>query len=381
MNWKPILAPACGLVALAGLGRAQWADCFDTYATGSVLNGQGGWQQWDSAPNTTTVLSSAQARSTPNSAAIWSTGGQTSDLVHTFTGYTSGAWSLRTWVYVPGPAAPQPLMGKIYFLILSKYQDFGPYDWSVDVELDPTVAQWNIFAGSPAALSGPLLLDQWAEMRADIDLNADTCQVYYNGAPIGPQYPWTAGVFGANTAVLDIACVDLYHSPNTAGPGYWDDASLMTVGTTPPSTYCTAKLNSLGCLPAITYTGAPSASHTSGFVVRASNVRNNKSGLLFYGLNGPASLPFQGGTLCVAPQVRRTQVSSSGGTPAPANDCTGSYQIDMNAFAHQPGPPVPPAALLVPGTTVNCQWWGRDPGFPAPNNTMLSNALRYQIDI
>ena len=57
MNWKSITWPAFGLFALAGLGRAQWADSFDTYATGSVINGQGGWQQWDSAPNTTSVLS------------------------------------------------------------------------------------------------------------------------------------------------------------------------------------------------------------------------------------------------------------------------------------------------------------------------------------
>src|SRR5262245_14456155 len=79
LNWKSVVSPSCGLLSPAALGLAQFADSFDTYVTGSVLNGQGGWQQWDSAPNTTTVASNTYAHSTPNSASIWSTGGQTSD--------------------------------------------------------------------------------------------------------------------------------------------------------------------------------------------------------------------------------------------------------------------------------------------------------------
>jgi hypothetical protein len=55
------------------------------------------------------------------------------------------------------------------------------------------------------------------------------------------------------------------------------------------------------------------------------------------------------------------------------------WSIDMNTFALSPGPPTPLAALKIPGTIVDCQWWGRDPGFPAPNNTQLSDALEYKI--
>ena len=147
-----------------------------------------------------------------------------------------------------------------------------------------------------------------------------------------------------------------------------------------PITYCTAKLNSLGCTPTIGYSGSPSATAGSGFNVSTTNVRNNKNGLLFYGISGSASTPYQGGTLCVKSQIKRTGALNSGGSPAPASDCSGVYSIDMNAFALSAGPPLPLAALSVPGTIVNCQFWGRDPGFPAPNNTTLSDGLEYSVE-
>jgi hypothetical protein len=143
------------------------------------------------------------------------------------------------------------------------------------------------------------------------------------------------------------------------------------------SAYCTAKLNSLGCLPSISSTGLPSATAPAGFAISGNNVRNNKPGLLFYGVSGQASTPFQGGTLCVAPAIRRTPGVNSNGTPAPANDCSGVYLIDFNAFRAGALGGTPLAALSVPGTVVDAQWWGRDPGFPAPDNTTLSNGLHF----
>jgi len=142
--------------------------------------------------------------------------------------------------------------------------------------------------------------------------------------------------------------------------------------------YCTAKTNSLGCTPAIGFSGTSSATASSGFLIGATNVLNNKNGLLFYGSNGRAALPFQGGTLCVKTPLRRTPAVNSGGNPPP-NDCSGAFSIDMNAFAAGGLGGNPAPELSVPGTLIDVQWWGRDPGFVAPNNTTLSDGLEYAV--
>jgi hypothetical protein len=144
-----------------------------------------------------------------------------------------------------------------------------------------------------------------------------------------------------------------------------------------PIAHCTAKLNSLGCTPAIAWLGTPSAAASSGFEVSCSRVRNNKPGVLMYSVTGRAALPFQGGLLCVANPIRRTPSVGSNGAPPPVNDCSGLYKLDMSAFASGAlgGSPLP--ALRTPGTLVNCQWWGRD--FGASFNTTLSDALEYAV--
>jgi hypothetical protein len=64
-------------------------------------------------------------------------------------------------------------------------------------------------------------------------------------------------------------------------------------------TYCTAKINSLGCSPSISSTGISSATAGSGFVITGSSVINNKPGLLIYTNGGQAAVPFSGGLRCI----------------------------------------------------------------------------------
>lgn len=142
-----------------------------------------------------------------------------------------------------------------------------------------------------------------------------------------------------------------------------------------PEVYCTAKQNSCGSFPAIGSSGVQSAAATSGFSVRAINTRAAKFGLLLYTNDGRGSLPFAGGTLCLdtSPLRRTTPVVDTTGT---AGLCDGTLSIDMNAFAAGSLGGNPLAALRVPGTRVDCQFWGRD---AAASGALLSDALEYYV--
>jgi DNA-binding beta-propeller fold protein YncE len=189
-----------------------------------------------------------------------------------------------------------------------------------------------------------------------------------------------ATVFGDATAACGVAYDYRVSAVNCAGSsGYAIQLGIAGDCCTAAASYCTAKVNSLGCTPFIASSGQASASAPSGFVVSAAQVRNQKPGLLFYGFTGRASAPFQGGLLCVASPRYRTPTVSSNGAATPANDCSGLYSIDMNAFRAGLLGGAPQPGLSVAGQVVNAQWWARDPGFAPPNSTSLSNALEYVV--
>ncbi len=199
-----------------------------------------------------------------------------------------------------------------------------------------------------------------------------------------------AGQFGSSTSEsLNAATPDglggVYVTGSTFGSlggpnGGSHDAWLARYdgGCGVPATYCTAKVNSLGCTPSMSATGTSSSTLGSGFTLSASNVINNKPGLLLYTNAGRAAIAFQGGLRCVNAPVRRSIPLNSGGN-APPNDCSGVYAIDMNAFAVGALGGTPAPYLVVPGTLVDAQCWGRDNGYSPPNNTTLSNALEYTV--
>ena len=144
-----------------------------------------------------------------------------------------------------------------------------------------------------------------------------------------------------------------------------------------PVSYCTAKTNSCGTDPAISSTGSPTAASTTGFVVSASNAKTGKFGLLVYtdmGRKVPAAPFGQGGWLCLDSPVRRgPALQAIGGT---AGQCDATFDLDVNCFAAGLCGGNPQPFLSVPGTVVNCQWWGRD---NVTHGSYLSDALQYTV--
>jgi len=137
-----------------------------------------------------------------------------------------------------------------------------------------------------------------------------------------------------------------------------------------PASHCVAKTNSQGCVPAIGYSGTPALSGPDDFVVTASNVLSNSLGILIWS-GAPASTPFGGGTLCLAPPILRTPTQSSGGNPPP-RDCSGTYSFHFSHdFLNQ--------HFVTPGSRLCAQFYSRDPGFPAPNNIGLTDSLHFTI--
>ena len=138
----------------------------------------------------------------------------------------------------------------------------------------------------------------------------------------------------------------------------------------PVTVYCTAKVNSLGCTPAIAAGGMPSATSPVGFMITASNVVSNEVGILFFG-HAAAGGPFQGGTLCVQAPVERLGVQNAGGNPPP-NDCSGTFSTNFNLVIQGGAYP-----SLTVGASVFAQHWSRDAGDLF--GTGLTDAVTFQI--
>jgi hypothetical protein len=170
--------------------------------------------------------------------------------------------------------------------------------------------------------------------------------------------------------------VKSFHSSEAASSALRPKLRIDFSALPPPVTYCTAKPNSCGTLPAIFAQGTPSATATSGFVVGVGRTRAGTLGQLLYTPSGPATppTPFHGGFLCIATGTvgRSPTVIDTSGT---SGECDGVLVLDVHALAAGSlgVPPLP--ALRVPGTRIDCQYWGRD----RPGVGLVSDALAFTL--
>ncbi|MBN1280386.1 MAG: PKD domain-containing protein, partial [Candidatus Thermoplasmatota archaeon] len=196
-----------------------WSDDFEAYTVGQMLDGtpdDGGWKGWGNLPSAGAPVVDTYAHGGTKSVQI----DLGADLVHEYTGYSSGEWVYTAWQYIPND-----FVGMSYFIMLSAYDDAGATNvWTVqisfDSELDLVTTEFNGF-------TLPLTYGQWVEIRCEIDLTTDWLKMYYNGMLLD-EHAWTDTVQGGGGGTLNIAAVDLF--ANGASPVYYDDISLLPAG-------------------------------------------------------------------------------------------------------------------------------------------------------
>lgn len=225
---------ACGIAVPALAQTTLIDDDFESYAVGSGVAGQGGWELWPGGMNA--VVSDAQAASGTKSFL----GDQFEvDVIYRMRDgggapiATSGQWTFSVQTYMSSSA-----VGDAYVIILNQFNDATPgsSNWSMQVRLgsiDGIVE--SQFDGNTTSL----IYDEWVELRAEIDLDADSFDIYYNGVAFAEDLIWSENVSGGGLTQIDV--LDLY-VPN-ANPTYFDDVLMVEA-----SAGCRADLDGDGSL-------------------------------------------------------------------------------------------------------------------------------------
>ncbi len=208
MNLKPLLLAA--LVSFPPVaGAAVFSDNFDSYPLNSQMHGLGGWKGWDNVAAAGAFTNNDFFLSGPNSVTIEGN----SDLVHQFTGATSGQWTFSCSQFVPSTST-----GDSFIILLNNYNDGGPYNWSMTVHMNMATNQVISDEGGGGPLA--LIKNQWVPIRVDINLNSNTMSAFYNNQLLATHI-WATGA-DSNIAV---GALDLF--ANGAGPVMYDNISLI----------------------------------------------------------------------------------------------------------------------------------------------------------
>jgi hypothetical protein len=208
-----------------------FSEDFESYAVGSVINGQGPWEGWSGSIDPFGYVSDEQAASGTKSLRETAPSGgaaQESDVVHRFD-ITGGKWVFSAKHYMPSTS-----VGISYFILLNNYPE--PFNWSLDLGMNPStglvttteLANPTEFPGA-VQNSVPLVRDQWVDIRCEIDLDAGATgrlDVYYNNQLVTSGITW-APVTGVPR---HLAALDLYSQG--CDKVFFDDVKLEEVGAT-----------------------------------------------------------------------------------------------------------------------------------------------------
>jgi hypothetical protein len=209
-----------------------WEDNFDSYPLGP-LHGLGGWESWDNDPATTGYVTNNQSHSPSNSVEIAWFSGVSADIIQPFSGVSSGNWNITAWQYVPSD-----MEGESWFILLNTYNHGGPYHWSTQLVVSATSGRISDVDNPDDWL--PLITDDWAEIRVEIDFESDIQTAYYDGEFL-LEKSWTEGVQPGG--LKNLACVDLWAHTSTSTSIYYDDFILEGIISDDPILLCEGDLH------------------------------------------------------------------------------------------------------------------------------------------
>lgn len=198
-------------------GATGFSENFDAYQAGSNVHGQGGWKGWANDETAGATVVDAQSVSAPNSIEIEGA----SDLIHEFSGYTSGSYTITAKQYIPDDFA-----GQSYFLFENAYSDTDTsiISWSTQVYFDSSTGTVGTEDGAADPGSASYVTGQWVDLRLEVDLDQDLQTFYYNGTELYSG-SWTQQFPDQEVeGIPNIGSIDLYANGATAV--YYDDIQI-----------------------------------------------------------------------------------------------------------------------------------------------------------
>ena len=204
------MAVAAVALALPTVAAGQFFDDFESYAPGTVMDNVGGWAGWANNPADAGTITTAQAFSGENSIQVG--GGAGGDAVHPLSGITSGQWTIVAQSYIP-----RSMSTDTYFIVMNEYDHVGNWTWAIEMQFDITTG--TVLDDFRPETPIPIAFDRWAEIRIEVDLDADTQTTFYDGSLLSTG-TWTRSAGDP----LEIANIDLFTIGTVT---YYDDVGVI----------------------------------------------------------------------------------------------------------------------------------------------------------
>ena len=162
---------------------------FDSLAVGTNMQDVDGWEGWYGDPNWAAQVTDVVAYSGTNSLEIV---GTRDDLVPNWPQQTTGKWTLSVMQYCP---SDKQTTGVVYFGPLTEYDGAAETVGWIS-EFLANFETGKAYCTGDDTIQVDLVYDDWAELRLEVDLDAQEADFYYDNIFLSTQpAPSIAGVY------------------------------------------------------------------------------------------------------------------------------------------------------------------------------------------